>query len=74
MPNFSNRDRSGAASLPRTIKMSPRGMLALTSAACFATTGCQAVEGIFKAGFWVGAIAVIVVIALVVFVLSKVLR
>jgi len=33
--------------------------------------GCAVVGGIFKTGFWAGAIAVIVVILLLVFVVSK---
>jgi hypothetical protein len=35
-------------------------------------SGCEAIEGIFKAGFWVGAIAVMIVIGIVGFVASKV--
>jgi hypothetical protein len=37
-------------------------------------SGCQAIADIFKAGVWVGAIAVIVVIALVIFLVAKVGR
>jgi hypothetical protein len=33
--------------------------------------GCEVVGGIFKAGFWVGAIAVILVVLLLVFVVGK---
>jgi len=36
------------------------------------TTGCEAIEGIFKAGFWVGAVAVLVVVGIVAFVAAKV--
>lgn len=36
------------------------------------TSGCEAIEGIFKAGFWVGAIAVMIVIGIVAFVATKV--
>jgi len=36
-------------------------------------TGCQAVESIFKAGVWVGVLAVIVVLALIVFAVGKLL-
>jgi hypothetical protein len=35
-------------------------------------SGCAAIEGIFKAGVWVGMIAVVVVIALVGFIFAKV--
>ena len=38
------------------------------------TSGCEAIGTIFKAGVWVGAIAVIAVIALVAFVAMKVGR
>ena len=34
--------------------------------------GCEVVGGIFKAGFWVGAIAVVAVVLLLVFVVFKV--
>jgi len=34
--------------------------------------GCEVVGGIFKAGFWVGAVAVIAVVLLLVFVVTKV--
>ena len=33
--------------------------------------GCEVVGGIFKAGVWVGAVAVIAVVLLVVFVVGK---
>ena len=33
--------------------------------------GCEVVGGIFKAGFWVGAIAVVIVVLLLVFVVGK---
>ena len=33
--------------------------------------GCEVVGGIFKAGFWVGAVAVIVVVLVLVFVVGK---
>ena len=34
--------------------------------------GCEVVGGIFKAGFWVGAVAVIVVVVGLVFLVGKV--
>jgi hypothetical protein len=34
--------------------------------------GCEVVGGIFKAGVWVGALAVIAIIVLLVFVVAKV--
>jgi len=38
------------------------------------TSGCEAIGTIFKAGVWVGALAVVAVIALVAFVAMKVGR
>jgi hypothetical protein len=40
-------------------------LLMLLVAALAFTEGCRAVEGIFKAGFWVGAIIAVVVVAIV---------
>jgi hypothetical protein len=38
-----------------------------------ATTGCAAVEGIFKAGVWVGVLLVVVVLAIVVWAIKALL-
>ena len=35
-------------------------------------SGCEAIGAIFKAGVWVGAIAVVIALALVVFIVAKV--
>ncbi len=35
-------------------------------------SSCDAIEGIFKAGVWVGVIAVVVVVALIFWLISKV--
>ena len=35
------------------------------------SSGCEAVEAIFKAGVWVGIIAVVLIIGLVVFIATK---
>lgn len=35
-------------------------------------SSCQAIEGIFKAGVWAGVIIVVLVIALIIFIISKV--
>lgn len=43
-------------------------LLALSSA------GCALVEGIFKAGLWVGAILVLILVGLVVWILRKIRR
>jgi hypothetical protein len=37
-------------------------------------SSCAAIKGIFKAGFWSGAILVIVVVALIIFVVSKIVK
>jgi hypothetical protein len=42
--------------------------------ACFASTGCELVKGIFKAGVWTGVLAVFAVIALVFYCLTKLAR
>jgi uncharacterized membrane protein YkvI len=38
-------------------------VLALLLLSTMMVAGCEVVEGIFKAGFWVGAIAVILIVA-----------
>ncbi len=40
-------------------------------AAALATTGCELVEGIFKAGFWVGILVVVAIVGLLAFAASK---
>jgi hypothetical protein len=42
--------------------------------ACFASTGCELVKGIFKAGVWTGVIGVFAVIALLVYGVTKLAR
>ena len=37
-----------------------------------ASPGCAAIEGIFKAGMWVGVIVAVAVIGLVLFVVSRI--
>ena len=56
--------------------MNPRNPLALIMASTLALelTGCQAIKGIFKAGFWVGAFGVAAVAVLVFLTLSLVRR
>jgi hypothetical protein len=46
--------------------------LAVALAMAISFTGCRAIEGIFKAGVWVGVIAVLLVIALIFWLISKV--
>ena len=35
-------------------------------------TSCQAIEGIFKAGMWTGVIVVVAIVALIIWIISKV--
>jgi hypothetical protein len=51
-----------------------RGLLVMLAllAVAVAAPGCAAVEGIFKAGMWVGVIVAVVVIGLVLFVVSRI--
>jgi len=51
-----------------------RRYIPLALVALFATTltSCELVEGIFKAGVWSGVIIVIVVLALIIWLISKV--
>jgi len=46
----------------------------LTMVAFLATTltSCAAIEGIFKAGLWTGIILVVLVLALIIWVISKI--
>jgi cytosine/uracil/thiamine/allantoin permease len=37
-------------------------------------TGCELVEGIFKAGVWVGIIIVVAVIALIIWIISRITK
>lgn len=43
----------------------------LLLAATFTVSGCEAIAGIFRAGFWVGAVGVIIVIALIWFLVGR---
>jgi hypothetical protein len=54
-----------------TTSVSLARALPVVSLAVF-MSGCEAIEGIFKAGFWVGAIAVVIVIGIIAFVAAKV--
>lgn len=51
-----------------------RKYIPLALVALFATTltSCDLVEGIFKAGVWSGAIIVLIVLALIIWLISKV--
>lgn len=45
--------------------------LALLVLASFFITGCEAIAGIFKAGVWVGVLAVVGIIAVIVAIFSR---
>jgi hypothetical protein len=47
-------------------------LLLLIVVSAMTLTGCEAIEGIFKAGVWVGVLAVVFVIAVIGFLISKV--
>ena len=46
--------------------------IALIAFLCTTLSSCELVEGIFKAGVWVGVIVVVVVVALLIWILSKI--
>ncbi|KRT16978.1 hypothetical protein ASU31_04660 [Pedobacter ginsenosidimutans] len=46
--------------------------LVLIAFLCTTLSSCELVEGIFKAGVWVGVIVVVVVVALLIWILSKI--
>ena len=49
-------------------KILPLGIIAFL---CTTLTSCEVIGGIFKAGVWSGVIVVVVVLALVIWILSK---
>jgi len=56
----------------RSPTSTPSSINALATTAAFGMlAGCQAIDGIFKAGFWVGALVVLALVALVVFASAK---
>ncbi|GGH08523.1 hypothetical protein GCM10007422_26110 [Pedobacter zeae] len=46
--------------------------LALIAFLCTTLSSCELVEGIFKAGVWVGVIVVVVVVALLIWIFAKI--
>lgn len=46
--------------------------LAAIALVCTTLTSCDLVEGIFKAGVWSGVIIVVIVLALIIWLISKV--
>jgi hypothetical protein len=53
------------------VRSSTLSRLALLVFLGLSAAGCAAIGGIFKAGVWVGALAVIVVVVLIVVVIGK---
>ena len=49
-------------------------LLMLLLVALVAAPGCAAIAGIFKAGVWVGVVMAVVVIAIVLFLVSRIAR
>jgi hypothetical protein len=49
----------------KTLVQSRSALLALLVAVLASAEGCRAVEGIFKAGFWVGIVIAVIVVAVV---------
>jgi cytosine/uracil/thiamine/allantoin permease len=50
-------------------KYIPVGLIALI---CTTLTSCELIEGIFKAGVWSGVIIVVIVLALIIWLISKI--
>jgi hypothetical protein len=46
-------------------------LMAVVVLAAFTLTGCEAIEGIFKAGVWVGVVGVVVLLGIVAWVVTK---
>ena len=57
-----------------TATVGSRGFLVMLAllAVLVAAPGCAAIEGIFKAGVWVGVICAVVVIGIVLFLVSRI--
>lgn len=53
------------------MKTSFSTMLIIFSAIVFSLSGCEVIGGIFKAGVWTGVIIVVAIIALVIFIISR---
>ena len=53
------------------VQSSTLSRIALVVFLAVSLAGCEVVGGIFKAGFWVGAIAVIAIVLVLVFVVGK---
>jgi hypothetical protein len=56
------------------LRSSTLSRIALLVILGMSASGCDAIAGIFKAGMWVGALSIIIVVVLVVFVVAKLRR
>jgi hypothetical protein len=54
-----------------TLSRSAAARLFLVLMLAAAATGCEIIAGVFKAGVWVGAIIVILVVVLIVWIMGK---
>jgi magnesium-transporting ATPase (P-type) len=52
-------------------KFNLRSLVVIMLAMAVSLSSCQAIESIFKAGVWVGVIAVVVVVAVIFWIISK---
>ena len=53
-------------------RLSRYWMLALLVLASITVSGCEAIAGIFKAGMWTGVLMVVILIAIIGFVATKI--
>jgi hypothetical protein len=55
-----------------TERLSSYWMLVLLVVAAFTVSGCAAIAGIFKAGVWTGVVMVVILIAIVGFIATRI--
>jgi cytosine/uracil/thiamine/allantoin permease len=55
-----------------TMKMTKYFPLALIALLTTTLASCSAIEGIFKAGVWSGVIVVVIVLAVIIWIISKI--
>jgi uncharacterized membrane protein YkvI len=55
----------------RHLSSAPRSLMLMLLAVIATAPACRAIEGIFKAGFWVGALMVIAAVAVIVFIANR---
>ena len=52
-------------------RLSPALLVALLVLVSLSATGCEAIAGIFKAGVWTGVVMVVILVAVIGFVATK---